>query len=245
MGLEAADFQAITDGLHAEFERDLKALGITLLPTAQVPGSPSYQKMAASGKPAPAETRTKDTWFTVYAPAGLGVYGVGSSSSAFALLAGISAMSDVSSTMFANIELAKELDAALIVVRLVVNFVDRKSSDTSWWGRSSGSATVKASVAPSVAGGGSMLVQRATTSATMTLQAPLMIDSAAFKELKDTSSVAANIGLAVRSLAIGKGGSASAVEKEAVADPAQYRALVAAGVGSARAMFIERRRAGR
>ncbi len=35
MGLEAADVQAITDRLHAEFERDLKALGITVLPTAQ------------------------------------------------------------------------------------------------------------------------------------------------------------------------------------------------------------------
>ena len=106
MGLEAVVFQAINDGLHAEFERDLKGLGITLLPTAQVLGSPVYQKMAASGKPAPAETRTKDTWSTVYAPAGLGVYGIGSSSSAFALLAGISAMSDVSSTVFTNLDQA-------------------------------------------------------------------------------------------------------------------------------------------
>lgn len=160
------------------------------------------------------------------------------------MFAGISAMSDVSSTMFANIELAKELDAAVIVVRLMVNFVDLKSSDPSWFGRSSGRATVRGQVAASVAAGGSMFVQRPTTNATLTLQAPLLIDDAAFKEVKDTNSVAANIGLAMLSMAIGKGGSASAVEKEAVADRAQYRALVSAGVGSVRAMFMERLRAG-
>ena len=89
-----------------------------------------------------------------------------------------------------------------------------------------------------------MFVQRPTTNATMTLQAPLLIDGAAFSEVKDTSSVAANVGLAVLALAIGGGGSASAVEKEAVADPAQYRALVSAGVGTVREMFMTRLRAG-
>ena len=73
----------------------------------------------------------------------------------------------------------------------------------------------------------------------MALNAPLLIDGAAFKELKDTTSVAANIGLALLSAAIGKGGSASAVEKEAVADPQQYRTLVGNGLGTVREMFMQ------
>ena len=150
LGLEAADFQAITDGRHAGCERDLNGLGITVLPIARGLGSPAYQKMAASGKPAPAETRTKDTWSTVCAPAGLGLYGVGSSRNALALFAGSSAMSDVSK-------------------------------------RSDGAVT------------GHRLLRR----------------------------------------------TASAAAQEAVVDAAEYRMLVAAGVGPARAMFIERLRAGR
>ena len=245
VGLGAADYQHITDLLHAEFERDLQAQGISVVPVAQVLASPIYQKMAASGKPSPTDTRTKDTWSTVYAPAGLGVYGVGSSSTAFALLAGFTALSDVSATMFANIELAKELDAALIVVRLVVNFVDLKSSDSSWFGRSSGSASVKGEVAPSLTTASMMQVLRpGGAAATLQLQAPLLMDAGVFTQVRDISSIAGNVGLAVLQLAIGKGGGASAIEKEAVADPARYRAVVAAGAGSARAMFMERLRAG-
>lgn len=245
VGVGGADFQAITEQLHGEFVRDLKGMGIEVVPTSKIVAAAAYKKMAASGKPSPAETRTSDTWSTVYAPGGLGIYGVGSSSNAVAIFAGFSAFSDVSSTMFANIELAKELDAAVVVVRMVVNFVSLKSSDSSWFGRSSGTATVRGEVSPSVAGTSTtMFVQRPTTNATMTLQSPLLIDSAAISEVKDTSSVVANVGLAVLSLAIGGGNSSSAVEKEAVADAAQYRTLVSAGVGTVREMFMTRLRAG-
>lgn len=245
VGVGAPDFQAITDQLHGEFVHDLTEMGIEVVPTETILAASAYRKMAASGKASPADTRTKDTWSTVYAPEGLAIYGVGSSSNAVSIFAGFTAFSDVSSTMFANIDLAKELDAAVVVVRVVVNFVDLKSSDSSWLGRSSGTATVKGEVAPSVAASSStMFVQRPTTNATMTLQAPLLIDGSAFREVKDISSVAGNIGLAVLSLAIGGGSSASAVEKEAVADAAQYRALVGAGVGTLRDMFMQRLRAG-
>lgn len=244
VGLNASDFQAITDQLYNDFGRDLQASGLEVVPVDKVLAAAAYRKMAASGKPSPAETRTKDTWSTVYAPAGLGVYGIGSSSSAIALLAGFSAMSDVSTTMFGNMELAKELDASLLVVRLVVNFVDMKSSDSSWFSRSSGTATVSWKFGPSVAAGSSsVMVASANNNAMLTLGAPLLIDGAAFTEVKDTTSVAGNVGLALLSAAIGKGGSATAEEKEAVADPQRYRALVGAGVGAVREMFMQRLRA--
>lgn len=171
---------------------------------------------------------------------------MGSSSSAVAIFAGISAVSDVTSTLYGNIDLMKALDAALVTVRMVVNFVNLKSSDSSWFGRSSGTATVRGEVGPSVAATSSfMSVQRPTTMATMTLNAPLRVDDTAFTEVKDTSSIAGNIGLALLSAAIGKGGSATAIEKEAVADPAKYRVVVGDGVGAMREMFMERVRAGK
>jgi hypothetical protein len=246
VGLEPTDFQAITDQLHTQFIRDLSAMKIDVVPNEQVLAAQAYQKMAASGKPSPAETRTKDTWSSVYAPAGLAVYGVGSSSTAISLLAGFTAMSDVMSTMSGNLELAKELDANLITVRLVVNFVDTKSSDSSWFSRSSGEAKVSWEFGPSIAAGESMMsISSPTQNMTMTLQAPLLIDGSAFKEIKDTTSVAGNVGLALLSLAIGGGNSATAVSKDAIADPEKYRMHVSAGIGAVREMFMERLRVGK
>ncbi len=246
VGVGAPDYQAITEKLHADFVRDLKAMGIEVLPVDQVLAAAAYKKMAASGKPSPTDTRTSNTWSSVYAPAGMAVYGVGSSSNAVAIFAGVSAFSDVTSTLYGNIDLMKELDAALVTVRMVVNFVNLKSSDSSWFGRSSGTATVRSEVGPSVAATSSfMSIQRPTSTATMTLSAPLLVDDSAFTEVKDTSSIAANIGLALLSAAIGKGGSATAIDKEAVADPAKYRAAVGDGVGAVREMFMERVRAGK
>jgi hypothetical protein len=96
---------------------------------------------------------------------------------------------------------------------------------------------------PSIAAGTSyMTVTSPTTSSTATLQTPLTVDGSVFKEIKDTSSIAANVGLALLSAAIGKGGSSSAVEKEAVADPEKYRATVGAGLGTVRSMFMARLR---
>ena len=244
VGLAQPDFQAITDQLHGEFVRDLAAMKIEVVPTELVLKAAAYQKMASSGKPSPAETRTSNTWSTVYAPAGLGVYGLGASSTTFALVGGFSAMSDVLTTMTGNLDLAKELDATLVVVRLVVNFVDMKSSNSSWFGRSSGEAKVAWEFGPSVAAKSSfMSVTSQTDTVTMTLQAPLLINGSAFKEVKDVSSIAANVGLALLSAAIGKGGSSTAIDKEAVADPEKYRAVVGAGLAAVREMFIERLRA--
>lgn len=244
VGLTPADHQAITDRLHAEFVSDLQAQGIEVVPTERIVAAAAYKKMAATGKPSPTDTRTSNTWSTVYAPQGLAIYGAGSSSNAIGILAGFTALSDASATMFGNGELATELDAAAITVRMVVNFVDLKSSNSSWFGRTSGTASVSGEVTASVEGGSSfMAVHRPTGSAMMTLRAPLLVDGAAFSGVKDTTSIAANVGLALLSLAIGQGGSATAIEKEAVADPARYRELVGGGVGSARAMFMERLRA--
>jgi hypothetical protein len=246
VGLQPADFQAITDKIHADFVTDLKAMNIEVVPTEQILAAAAYKKMAATGRPAPAETRDRASWSTLYAPAGLALYGVGSSANPAGMFGILNSLSETSATMFANGELAKELDATVFVVRLVVNFVDTKSSNASWFGRSSGEAKVEWSVGPSVmAEETTLTISNPMWTTNMKLKAPLMIDGAAFKEIKDTSSIAGNVALALFSLAAGQGGSASAIDKEAIADPEKYRALVGSGVAAVREMFMARLQAGK
>lgn len=256
VGMTPADFQAITEAAYKDTVAGLQAQGLEVLPVDKVLAAAAYRKMAESGAPSPVETRSRDTWSVVHAPAGLAVYGEGATSSA-SMVPGLSVFSGMAAVMSSGLgmpDLSKELDAALLTYRLVVNFVDTQSSDKSWFSRSSGQAKVSWQVGPSVAPQRTVMQVARFHNSTMggsdgngpagvarlELQAPLLIDGAAFKEVKDTSSVAANVGLAVLQLAIGKGGSSSAVEKEAVADPERYRELVGAGLGAAQAMFLQR-----
>jgi hypothetical protein len=244
-GLSAADFQAVADAAYARTVADLKAAGLEVLPLDQVKASAAYRKLT-EGATATAETRTKDTWSVVHAPAGMLVYGEGSASTGgFGALAAIGA---TMSAAFGQPELSRELDAAVLAVRLVVNFVDMKSSDRSWFNRSSGQSTVSWQYGPAVAPERTSftVVRQQDGSAgqvRLALQAPLLIDGAAFSGVKDTSSVAGNIGLALLNMAIGKGGSSSAVEKEVVADPERYRALVGQGLEAASGLFAQRLKA--
>jgi len=246
VGLKPDDFQAITDKLYADFVSDLKAMNIDVVPTAQILAATAYKKMAATGRPAPAETRDRTSWSSLYTPDGLALYGVGTSANPAGMFGIFNTMSEISATAFANGELSKELDATLFVVRLVVNFVDTKTSNASWLGRSSGEAKVSWAMGPSIAAEESTLnINSQGWNTVLTLKSPLMINGAAFKEVKDTSSIAANVGVALFSLAIGQGGAVSIVEKEAVADPEKYRELVGAGAGAVREMWMERFRAGK
>lgn len=244
-GLAPADFQAIADAAYAQTQAELKAAGLELVPQEQVLASATYRKLT-EGASAVAETRTKDTWSMVHAPSGLKVYGEGAGSTG-----GLMALATLGQTMsaaFGQTDFSKELGAAIVNVRLVVNFVDMTSSDRSWFGRSSGESKVSWQIGPSVAPERtSFSVARFDIAdgglARLTLQAPLLIDGAAFTGVKDTSSVAANVGLALLNLAIGKGGSSSAVEKEVVADPERYKALVGQGLATASALFVQRLKA--
>jgi len=239
VGVAEPDFQAIVDQLYAEFVRDVQAGGIEVVPVAQLMASSTYQKMAAGGSPAPHRKSGGGEWSTVFTPEGRAVMGLSLQSKG--LLGGFIGMASLTSGIFDNLELQKELDATLLTVRMVVKFVDLASSSSSFFGRISGTASVTGKVSPTIAAGATqMTLQSALGGAQFGLQRPLQIDAAAIPELKDVSSVAANIGLAVLSLAIGKGGSATAVEKEAVADPVRYRELVSAGLGNVRGLMVER-----
>lgn len=243
VGVDKADFQAITEKLYADFVRDLRDMRVEVVPTERVVAAPAYQRLAASGSASPVDTRTRNTWSTVFSPQGLAVYGTGSTSTAFPMFGALAQFGNLGTALTGNFDLQKELDAALLQVRMVVHFVDMQSSGLNKMFGNNAVASVGWQFGPSVAATTSTLtVHRPNGTATLTLRAPLLVDGAAFKEVRDTTSIAGNIGLAVLSAAIGKGGSATAVEKEAVADPAAYRTLVGDGVGAVREMFMQRLR---
>ncbi|MEO7057341.1 MAG: hypothetical protein ABI281_01440, partial [Caldimonas sp.] len=220
VGLDKADFQAITDKLYDGFVSDLQQMQIEVVPVERVLAAPAYQRLAATGSASPVDTRTRDTWSTVYAPQGLAVYGTGSTSTAIPVFGAFAQFANIGTALTGTFDLQKELDAALLEVRMVVHFVDMQSSGINKMFGNNAVASVNWKFGPSVAATSTkMTVHRPTGTASMTLRAPLLVDGAAFKEVRDTTSIAANVGLAFLSAAIGKGGSATAVEKEAVADP--------------------------
>lgn len=240
-GVAEPDFQAITNQLHADFVRDLQAIGIEVLPTARVLAAPAYQKMAASGGPSPYRKSGGGQTSVVMAPDGLAVYGMGQAlggkSSLFGALSAMASVGTMAGAISGGIDLQKELDVSLIQVRLTLDFVDLSSSSSSFWGRMSGEASVGATVKPTIIAGAMLSVQNASTGGTLTLQAPLTVQGDAIRELKDVTSTGGAVALALFAAAIGQ--SASASEKEAVAEPESYRAAVGAGFGSLREMMMD------
>ncbi|PWF54650.1 hypothetical protein [Massilia glaciei] len=237
-GVDDPDFQAIVAQLYADFVREVKAAGIELVPTETIMASAAYRKMAAGGKSSPHRKGGTEP-ATVVAPEGRPIMGLSLAVKGGGLAA-LANFGAVAGGVFSGVELQKELDATLAQVRMVVRFVDLNKSSSGFLNRISGEAKVSAQVNPAIAAGDTNLnLQSGAGGERFSLQRALLLDGGAIPELKDTSSVAGNVGLAVLSFAIGKGGSSSVVEKEAVADPARYRAVLGGGLGSVGSMMVE------
>jgi hypothetical protein len=249
-GVDNPALQAITDALYQDYRASLQAAGWQLVPHEQVLASVAYRKAAAGVAAGAQDTRAQSTWATVFAPKDMAVFGEGSTSTASAvpvvgmLASGLRSVGAAMSGVTTSNELSSELSAASLAVRMVVNFVEMQSSDRSWLGRSSGTASVAQAYALSIHPSSSLVVTRmeggSASYSRLSLGAQLALPGPALREIKDVSSVAANVGLAVLSLAIGKGGSASVIEKEALAEPEAFQQTVLAGLGQARAMFVQR-----
>lgn len=241
-GVNEADFQAIVDQLYARFVADLGAAGLEVVPTATVVAAPSYVKMAGSGKPGPhAKSGGRESSVVVTAE-GRPVVGVSLATKGGGLAA-LGNFSAITSTMFSGPDIAKDLDATVLNVRMVVRFVDMKSSDSSFLSRMSGDASVQSKLSPTIAAGDTMVtIYSPQGGGVFTLQSPIQINPAAFVGIKDvtsTSSKATMVGLAVLSMAMGKSDSNSIKELEAVADPVRYRELVGGGLGEVGSMMVE------
>jgi hypothetical protein len=239
VGLSQSDYQGIVDKLYSDFVKDLTAAGIEVIPVSRLMASEHFRKMMDAGGKAPYEKSMKGENLTVYSAEGRAVSGA--SLSAATPLGGLATFGSVATNIMSSIELQKEIDATLLSVRMVVRFGEMTSSSSSFLNRISGESSVKAKLNPMIAAGStSIAVQSSGGGISYNLQKPLQISADAISEVKDTSSVATNVGLAVLNLAIGHGSSSSVVEKEAIADAGRYRELVGAGLGNVREMMTDR-----
>ncbi|MDT7836998.1 hypothetical protein [Aquabacterium sp. OR-4] len=247
LGVGEADFQALTNALHAQFLARLQASGVALVPPEQLQASPLYRKLVAGGRQAPVKSDTS----LVMSPPGLGIFGfargsVGPakpSAGVFGALAGLgnglSAVGDITDT----IELSNQLNASLIEMRLRVNFVELSDHNKGFFGRMALSARTSGQVLPSI-DGVMVGVQAGPWRSTMTMTHTLALDPAAFAEVREKATTAGDVAGAVLvgliRLASSSKDSHASKEMEAVADPQRYRELVGGGLAQLADVVVAR-----
>lgn len=247
LGVGQPDFQAITDGLYLRFLDELRASGIEVVEAAQVTASPTYAKLVASGSPAPIIESSS----MMMSPLGLGLYGFakmggGSSASKKSLFgafsevgAGFAAVGAIGDT----IQLANELNASLLEVRMRVNFVKLTDNNKGFFGKMALSASTTGKSFPSV-DNVMMSVQSGPTRSSVTMKHTLTLDASAFADVREKAATKADIAGAVAlgllQLAIGSKDSSSTKEMEVIADPDKYRQVVGDGLNSAGSMLVAR-----
>ena len=247
LGVGEADFQVITDALYAQFLADLKASGVDVLEAAQVAAAPTYRKLVATGSPAPVKTDST----LMMSPPGLGLYGfarMGGGNSAkskglFGALSDVGAGFAAVGAITDTIQLGTELDASLIEVRMRVSFVKLADEAKGFLSRMGGMSAVSGKSFPSV--DNVMIgVQSGPWRSTMTMKHTLILDTAAFAEVREKQATtgdlvgAAAVGLL--KLALGSKDKIESTEFEVVAEPAKYREVVGAGLGNAGRMVVAR-----
>ena len=245
LGVGEPEFQAITDALYTQFLAELKASGVEVIEASQVAAAPTYRKLVAGGSPAPIKSDTT----MMMSPPGLGIYGFakmggGNSSSQRSVFGAISSMGSGFAAVGAiadTIQLSADLNASLIEVRMRVNFVQLSDDNKGFFGRLSGTASASGKAFPSI-DNVMMSVQSGPLRSTVTMKHTLSLDTAAFAEVREKATTAGDVAGAVAvgllRLAIGGKDSSSSKELEVVADPARYKDVVGAGLGSAASMLV-------
>jgi hypothetical protein len=252
LGVGETDFQAITDALYLNFLEQLKASGVEVLDAQRVLAAPTYSKLVASGSRAPVKSDST----MMMSPPGLGLYGFATmgggnsakSKSLFGALADVGSGFAAVGAIGDTIQLASELDASLIEVRMRVNFVQLTDHNKGFFGRLSNTATTSGKAFPSV--DNVMIgVQSGPMRSTLTMKNSLVLDSAAFADVREkattTGDVVGAVAVGLLQLALGSKDSSSSSEMEVLADPVKYREVVSAGLGSAGSMVVERMKAER
>ena len=252
LGVGEPDFQAITNTLYTQFLADLKASGVEVLGSDVLKASPTYAKLVAAGAPG---SIVNDTSMQM-SPPGLGIYGFakmggGNSAKSKGLFG---AMSDLGAGFSAvgaigdSIALSQELGASLIEVRMRVSFVQLSDYNRGFLGRLSDTASTSGHTAPRI-DNVMVGVQSREWRSTLTLKHILVLDGAAFAQVREKATTAGDVAGAVAvgllRLAIGSSDSSSSSEMEVVADPAQYPAVIGAGLASAGGLVVTRLKAER
>ncbi len=252
LGVGEPEFQALTDAMYADFLQRLKDSGLEVLDKQAVQAAAAYRKLADGGEKAPVKSSTN----TVLTPPGMPIYGFARMSSGpakpssglFGALSGIGAGFSAAGDAIAGVDLATQLNAATIEVRLRVNFVELADNNKGFFGRLSNTASTTGKAFPSI-DGVMVQVQQGQIRSSMTLDRVLMLDPAVFAEVREKPTTAGDVAGAVLvgliRLASSSKDSSSSTEMEAIADPARYKQIVGAGMGSLSDVVVARLKAER
>jgi len=250
-GVAEPDFQAIAEQLYAGLQQQLQAQGVELVPAAELAASPTYKKLQAGGTALPERSSNGVT----VGPPGMAVYGLNKAQAAdgkkgmFATFAAIGAGMGAVGGAMDNIALSKELgDAALLEVSMRVHFAQLTNEAKGFFGRLGSTAKVSAKLHPMVPKA-ALTVQSGAHVSVLTVQGPVLLDPAAFVELREeattTGDVVGAVAVGLLQLASGSKNSHSSTKYEAVADSGRYRERVGEGLGQVNALLIARMVAGR
>ena len=252
LGVGEADFQALTDAMYADFLQRLKDSGLEVLGKDDFQAAATYRKLADGGEKAPVKSDTN----TVLTPPGMPIYGFARMSSGpakpssglFGALSGIGAGFSAAGDAMAGADLATQLNAATIEVRLRVNFVELADHNKGFFGRLSSTASTTGKAFPSI-DGVMVQVQQGQIRSSMTLDRVLVLDPAVFADVREKPTTAGDVAGAVFAglirLASKSSDSSSSTEMEAIADPVRYKQIVAAGMNSLSDVVVARLKAER
>ena len=252
LGVGDAEFQALTDAMYADFLQRLKDSGLQVLSKEDLQLAAAYRKLADGGVKAPIKGDSN----TVLTPGGLPIYGFArmtsgpakSASGLFGTLSGIGAGFSAVGDLIDSVELAKQLDASTLEVRLRVNFVELANHNKGFFGRLGNTASTSGKAFPSI-DGVMVQVQTGPTRTSMMLDRSLVLDPTVFTEVREKATTAGDVAGAVFvgliRMASNSKDSSSSSEMEAVADPARYKQIVGAGMNSLSDVVVARLKAER
>lgn len=242
-GISPADMQAIADDLYDKFVATLGAQGISVVGLDEAKAaSPNLTKLLSTAVPAPFAGKTSDgTTSTIATAKGLPIY---------------FHISDPERGSMANIgsraywdqpAAAKELNAALVGVRIAVNFVEQSSSDKrGLLGMRSSTAKVKSQVALTVEPISTHLwIAGPTHQASITgmfveptryyLTSPLILPTDSVVSVEDSTTVGqkrSDVAVSVVGALMGGFQKASTKSYVVTVDPARFRSDVGSAMGA-------------
>ncbi|WP_457419066.1 hypothetical protein [Roseateles sp. P5_E7] len=245
VGVAEPEFQALTDQLYASFVQALQAQGLEVLTPQQLAAAPTWNKLVAGGMPLP---HRADTSITV-APAGMALYGgnrmmANQGKGPLAALAGFSAGISAVSEAMDNVTLQQELGgAALLEVAMRLHFAGLTNDNKGFFGRLSSTASVSAKAHP-ILTQARMQVFAGPDGSLISAKAPLLLDPAAFTEMRKeaatTGDIAGAVAVGLLRMAIGSKDSSSSEKYEVVTDPQRYNERIGANLMQTHAMLIAR-----
>jgi hypothetical protein len=245
-GVPQKDMQAAVDKLYDSLVTDLKALGIDVVSPEQVIASAAYKKSAPS-LTSPNKQEGNNAEAMVYAAKGL-TLGLSNSRFIFNRAAGVSSgagqlgalfsaakvvgqlSSQVSDGGIAN-AISEELGVPVLMVQLPLEFVEQTTKSSGGILSGTASAEVHSRLRLSISNNAFVAVGRGNDYSSHVTTTPLILSGTPVQAVKDTSSVATNVGLGLLSMALGGKSSTRITEKTAEAHPTLYVDSVADGVG--------------